>query len=274
EGTTLTLHHNRLGGCYNKKNAKIISFTLWGDNPKYTLGAIKNADIAPIIYPGWICRFYLAPSVPQNIIAQLSRREQIEIVKLDWKSQKNWEASLWRFYPAADKDVAVMISRDTDARLNWREKAAVDEWLKSDKDFHIMRDHPLHRCPIMGGMWGVKKGVFHDIRGMIEAYLKVVDNRHIEYGIDQIFLADIIYPLVQDRSLIHDEFLTEKPFPQPRKGYEFVGQSFTEDNKIYQNNLNQLKQYIILRSQGKIQEDRGYSQETLNILSQSSFPTP
>ena len=37
-----------------------------------------------------------------------------------------------------------MLSRDCDSRLNKREKLAVDELLKSDKNFHIMRDHPWH----------------------------------------------------------------------------------------------------------------------------------
>jgi len=33
---------------------KIISFSLWGDKPMYTIGAIKNAKLAEEIYPGWI----------------------------------------------------------------------------------------------------------------------------------------------------------------------------------------------------------------------------
>ena len=36
---------------------KIIAFSLWGDQPKYTVGAIKNADLAKEIYPDWTCRF-------------------------------------------------------------------------------------------------------------------------------------------------------------------------------------------------------------------------
>ncbi len=32
---------------------KVISFSLWGDNPKYTIGAIKNAELSKTIYPDW-----------------------------------------------------------------------------------------------------------------------------------------------------------------------------------------------------------------------------
>ena len=253
---------------------KLISFCLWGDNPKYTIGAIKNAELAPIIYPGWICRFYVAPTVPSNIVNQLCQYKQVEVVKLNFK--QDWEASLWRFFPAAEKDVAIMICRDTDSRLNWREKAAVEEWLKSDQPFHIMRDHPLHLWPIMAGMWGVKKGVFEDIIGMIEAYLSKVNPKLITYGIDQKFLANIVYPLVQDLSLIHDEFFAGKPFPQPRNNYEFVGQSFEADDTTPSVNIGQLKSYLILRSrsvtnkqqwQAKLAQGEGYSRKTLEVTS-------
>ena len=43
---------------------------------------------------------------------------------------------------------------------------AVDEWIKSGKSLHVMRDHPAHRIPagtnqmsILGGMWGLKSKV-------------------------------------------------------------------------------------------------------------------
>ena len=37
---------------------RVISFTLYGNDKKYTLGAIKNAEVAPLYYPGWKLRFY------------------------------------------------------------------------------------------------------------------------------------------------------------------------------------------------------------------------
>ena len=39
--------------------------------------------------------------------------------------------------------VEIMMPRDTDTRIFLREKLAVDEWLKSGKLIHIMRDHIL-----------------------------------------------------------------------------------------------------------------------------------
>jgi len=37
---------------------KIVAFSLWGNNPKYTVGAVRNAELTPSIYPGWTARFY------------------------------------------------------------------------------------------------------------------------------------------------------------------------------------------------------------------------
>ena len=36
---------------------KVIAFSLWGDNPKYTLGALQNLSLAKLVYPDWVCRF-------------------------------------------------------------------------------------------------------------------------------------------------------------------------------------------------------------------------
>ena len=34
-------------------NLKVISFSLYGDNPKYTTGLINNVLLAEYFYPGW-----------------------------------------------------------------------------------------------------------------------------------------------------------------------------------------------------------------------------
>ena len=60
----------------------VISFSLWGDNPKYTIGAIKNAMLAKDIYPGWICRFYLGRSVPEKIKKGLIGFDNTHIIEI------------------------------------------------------------------------------------------------------------------------------------------------------------------------------------------------
>ena len=132
-----------------------------------------------------------------------------------------------------------MISRDTDSRLSLRERAAVDEWMESDKGFHIMRDHPYHRFPVLGGMWGVKRGVLSDMNNIITNF-----NKENYYEIDYKFFAESIVPLIKDNVIIHDEFFGGNKFPTPRDEYNFVGQIFDEYEETVDEHMQIIKNYI------------------------------
>ena len=200
---------------------KVIAFSLWGDNPKYTMGAVKNVEIARELFPDWVCRFYIAPDVPKYIIKTLCDLDAECSMMLD----SGWNGMFWRFFAADSHDV--VLSRDTDSRLSKREQIAVDDWLKSDKDFHIMRDHPYHATEILGGMWGSRNGVLKGVKEMIKNH----DNGSYDdkNQVDQNFLRDVVYPIVKDNSTIHDEFFDKKPFPSnapARTNSYFVGQVY------------------------------------------------
>ena len=213
---------------------KIISFSLWGTNPIYNVGAIRNAELAKDIYPEWICRYYVGKSVPSEIIEKLNSFDNTEIIFMD--ADGDWTGMFWRFYPASEDDVDVVIVRDCDSRLNPREKEAVDEWLQSDKGFHIMRDHPWHNTAILGGMWGAKKGVVTEMKPLIEEYVK-----GDFWQVDQNFLREKIYPSVKDNSMVHDEYFEHKPFPIVREYKQFVGQAFDEnDGMLYPEHVSHL----------------------------------
>lgn len=201
---------------------KIIAFSLWGDNPKYTIGALKNADLARQIYPEWQCVFYTANDVPNNICVNLMSlgAKVIDMGAGDWTSM------FWRF-TAADSD-DIVLSRDTDSRLSIREKEAVDEWLSSDKDFHIMRDHPCHAVPIMGGMWGARNGILKGITKDINNYSK-----GNFWQVDQNFLKTVVYPKVSSRAFVHDPYYSNSPFPSERNGTQdsdHIGKAFNADD--------------------------------------------
>lgn len=195
----------------------IIAYSLWGDNPLYVINALVNADIAVSLYPDWICRFYCSPTVPMGIVNELYNRRNVEVVRMP--TDESWNGMFWRFRAAGDPDTNIMISRDTDSHLNIREKEAVDEWLASDKDFHIMRDNRAHSALILGGMWGARNGILKDIAMMIDSYdRKTQNNRH---NIDQEFLWSHVYPLVANTAFIHDSVEDRcggrtKDFPTPR----------------------------------------------------------
>jgi hypothetical protein len=193
---------------------KIISFSIWGNDNKYLKGAIENSKIAKDIYPDWTCRFYCDCEIPSHVISDLIKyNSQIVIMQHPYKG--DWEGLYWRFFPASEPDVDYFISRDADSILNVREKAAVDEWIKSGLPFHIMRDHPEHGTHIPGGMWGCCKNVIKDIRKLI--YEK--DNKFDHKGCDQDFLKKHIWPKIQRCHMAHDEYFKiskdlTRPFPK------------------------------------------------------------
>ena len=53
--------------------------------------------------------------------------------------------------PLLDELVDAFMSRDTDSLILPREQYAVEDWLISDKTFHVMRDHPGHCIVMLGG---------------------------------------------------------------------------------------------------------------------------
>lgn len=202
---------------------KIIAFSLWGNDPKYNLGSIRNAEIAKILYPDWVCRFYVGKYVNRSIITQLENIAEVKIMGVG-----NWTSTLWRFQAIPESDI--FLSRDCDSRLSIREKSAVDEWLASDKDCHIMRDHPWHDIEIMAGMWGVRGTVLDNIQDLIKSF-NLIQHKQC----DQIFLRDIVHPIIKENSLVHDEITILKDdncrkFPIPRQDLEFVGDVFNSNN--------------------------------------------
>jgi len=192
-----------------KTGQDVIAFSLWGNNEFYTLGAIRNAELAQKLYPGWTCRFYCGKSTPLPVLDRL-RSMDCQVIMME--DAEGFSGAIWRFLVADDPKVRRFICRDADSRLNPRDKAAVDQWIESGKSFHIMRDAVVHCDLILAGMWGGYAGVLPNMRDMIGPSF----NGHNKFA-DQDFLATTIWPIVKPDSLIHDRVYRcfgAKPFPE------------------------------------------------------------
>lgn len=219
---------------------KIISFSLWGNSSTYWIGAKKNIELANEYYPGWICRFYIDEKSDKDLINSING-DNVEIVLLENKDNNisnierfNHSGLFWRFLPLKE-DFDVLIFRDCDSRITEREITAVNEWLESDKDYHIMRDHPYHAVPILSGMWGCKKGSLNNIDDFLNDW-STYKNKGVYAADDQDFLGQLVYPIIRNNVLEHSEFGINyggviKKFPSERKNYEFVGDSFDDKNE-------------------------------------------
>jgi hypothetical protein len=210
---------------------KVITFSLWGNNKNYTIGAIKNAKIALYMYPEFECWFYIhKETVPEEIINELRSLSNTNII-LKSGDLNTCKPMMWRFEAIDNDDVEVMMSRDTDTRILLREKLAVYEWLKSEKIFHIMRDHPHHNFEILGGMFGTRK--IPQVSNWKEIMNTIIQNSEKAY--DQWFLKEYIYEHIKSNALIHAIFNKYEenciPFPIPYDNdFKFVGEYVYEDN--------------------------------------------
>ena len=218
------------GVCGESGYKCVVSYGLYGGNPKYTEGAIQNAQIISEIYPGWVMRVYHDASVPSDILRRL-REMKVELTSVGSEVQGGDIAGMfWRFLIAEDTSVDRYLVRDSDSRLNVREKHAVEEWMESGYSIHSLRDHPNHDRPLNGGMWGGVKGAVKNIRSMVSLH-----SRH-GYGADLDFLNHKVWPSVKEDQLSHDSYSCTKyvnahPFPTRRPdNLQHCGQ-------VYENNL-------------------------------------
>jgi len=200
---------------------KLITFCLYGQQPKYTYGMISNVEIAKTIFPDWICRIYYGNTVPNDVINILKTYSNVELVLMD-EGPENIFPMMWRFLGIDDDDVEVMISRDADARLSYREKVCVDIFMESDYLLHSIRDNLSHN-DIMGGMWGIKK----NDRVIMKELSK--DWKGHYYDSDQKFLREKLVPLFSDTYLIHCSTYL-KTFPIEKTNEYFVGGWWDENN--------------------------------------------
>ena len=207
---------------------KYLSFSLWGSEPIYSIGAIKNAELWKELYPDWQMVVFYDNTVPYDIINSLKNMG----VLCEDMSNKGIYGMFWRFFAVDLPNSEYAIFRDTDSRISLREKMAVDEWLSSGKTLHVMRDHPYHMIPcgndrlgILGGMWGIKSKKI-PLTKMIQSY---PNKNKIFYGEDQTFLKTI-FSLFENDRCTHDDFFEKKPFPIGRTEGRFVGERIDENN--------------------------------------------
>jgi len=213
---------------------KVISFSLYGDNPIYTIGCIKNAILKKTLFPEWEMWVYYNDTVPENILFEL---KELNVNLINTNEFNGFFGSLWRFRPMNNENVEFFISRDCDSRISERDEVAVQEWLNSGKSFHILREHPIgHAWPINAGMWGAKGGSIINLKSHIDNYL-LTNPAFYDKSIDQCFLRDIVYPIVVDDLFLHDEYFNYEGFGTNIKrnravdNFAFIGESIDENDE-------------------------------------------
>jgi hypothetical protein len=243
-------------------DTKVIAMSLYGSDRRYTIGAIRNAQLLPVIYPAgdWRLWFYVetvdSPGqaryelVPAKILQKLVRlgAELRPVVGAD-----RIAPMLWRFKVAVDPQVGVFVVRDADSRLTSRDAAVVADWLQHpNAAFHCVRDHPSHSAyAVSGGLWGGRTtqlaAIFNngglDRGGSRNLFVTRMQRYTANYIEDMNFLCRDIWPIVKNVAYCHDSFSCDRypashPFPVQRVGSEHLGQVYDEYSIGRQGDIN------------------------------------
>lgn len=226
---------------------RVISYCLFGTNRKYYVGALENIRLRDIHFSGWVCRFYTTHDNMDNpAILELKKMHGVEVCGVSLGREINTTGA--RFFTIDEPDVEINISRDTDSRLSERDAWAVNKWISMSTPVMTIRDHPAHttnhaivKHPIMAGMCAFKPS---DINYQ-DQYTKFIKSKGGYYGVDQAFLRDIIYPVHKNKlTIVSDLQENTISIPVPRIDYEFIGDTFDENNIRNPNYKNHLKTHI------------------------------
>ena len=198
---------------------KIISISVWGDSPRYIVGAQRQYELAKQFYPDWEFRIY---TDDKQKFSNLTDANIIEITDGTY-------GMYWRFYALFESEDNIVLVRDSDSRISAREHRAVTEWLDSDKKFHTYKDHDAHyEFPIIGCAFGYKGKFETPVLNLMKYYI----SKFNYYVGDQIFLKDVIWPIVQDNAMVHS--MNEGWFAETRNQlenpYDFCGNGYDEND--------------------------------------------
>ncbi len=204
--------------------ARLISYSLFGQDPKYRDGMLRILRDLDPFYAGWNIVIY-CDRLNHDALRPESLGPRVEVV-LQQEISRGLEGAFWRFQAALRPGVETLLFRDSDSLFTTREIEAVGQWLASRYDTHIIRDHPYHRSPVMAGLLGVKGASLTVLRGLVRK--RMLARRSTEYGDDQVFLSEDFYPRVRANALVHTDcvrYFPERtqPMPPDRPGEIFVG---------------------------------------------------
>lgn len=212
---------------------KIFSMSVWGSNPRYTVGAKRQIELCKKYLPEWKIRLY-TPDKSHYI------NDGIDIVEVKDGSY----GVFWRFFPMFEDVNNIVLSRDTDSRLTLREVRCIEEWINSDKILHTFKDHEAHyEFPIIAGGFGYKGMLSNELLNLMNIIMK----QSPVYLMDQIYLRDYVWPTVEHNSLVHS-MRDSGWFSDTRKKlinkYSFCGNGYDEnDMPLFPESLDNIQNF-------------------------------
>lgn len=193
---------------------KAISYTLFGYNKatqencvdfnSYLRGLMISIRMNRLIYPEWTTVLNTDRETYEAFKDLFDGIWDLEVYINE--PEPLCKAMLWRLKPiylmqdAKDWDkpkFTHVLCRDLDSPTTYKERQAVEQWLKDETAMHAITDSESHNIPLMGGMIGIKTSDW-TVR-MPKSWNALLElGRGIDYtrkGTDQLFLTQAVYPV-------------------------------------------------------------------------------
>ncbi len=227
---------------------RVIAYALWGSQPIYNIGAVRNVQEVKHYFPGWEVHLYHDETVPETTLEQLRHAgPHVSMRRMPRSLGKS--GAFWRFL-SFESD-GVVLSRDLDSRPTERERAMVDLWLASEKKFHtimdgyVIPDSFIQNGEIAlpgAGVLGVRDGYLRGLHRLIEdwPYKEI-------YHDDELFLGVLFSYFPKRDMYLHSALTRDGQFylggrllerrlitrGRFKGTYDYVGQKYdTEDIPI------------------------------------------
>ncbi len=237
----------------------VISLSM-GDtsSPDVIFGAMQNARLAPILFPGWKLRIYLPEESPQQPLPERIIRclKTLNVEMVYTNASSTLRQSELCHLVAADHIVDYFIVRSATGRLSERDAFVVGDWINSQKPIHAIRDHFSHKySSIVNTLWG---GMPNDLNKILPPRSSFTDllldyaakrskKKSGRFDIliqgaplqradvkwdDRELVENILEPYLGNSTFCHDSITCHNlgdvchMFPVDRVDQEYIGQSF------------------------------------------------
>jgi hypothetical protein len=179
----------------------VVSFCLYGpEQAKYYHGLLENIFLLGNFFPTWKVYVYCAPDVTENMVNHLKACTSVVLRHTGVYGPINM---IHRFYAIDEPEVDLMMVRDADSRVHWKDRWAIRAFARQPQFIaHTIRDNIEHTAAMMGGLWGIRKSSGLNMHHEYTHYVEDQSKGHRQ-GHDQNFLGDVIYPKVVARMLVH-----------------------------------------------------------------------
>lgn len=139
---------------------KIVSTCLFGDHALYQEYLPAALRAHHCLFKGWTYRIYHDQRIDEGGYARalraLAARGLVELVEIPGRVMIE-KALLWRIMPLWDNSVERFLMRDADSVASYRERRAVETWVRSGLAAHAIGDKRGHHdWPMIDGLIGFK----------------------------------------------------------------------------------------------------------------------